>query len=101
SIAIDLKHPDGRAVLMRLVADADVFVNNFRISAIERLGLDYDALSAVNPQLVYVQASGFGPAGPDAAAGAFDFLAQARGGFASTNGEPDDPPLPTQVPIAD
>ena len=86
---------------MRLAATTDVFVNNFRIAAIGRLGLGYDAVAAVNPDIVYVQASGFGPAGPDADAGAFDFLAQARGGFASTNGEPDDPPLPTQVPIAD
>ena len=48
-----------------------------------------------------MQASGYGPLGPDADLGAFDFLAQARGGFASTNGEPDDPPVPAQVPIAD
>jgi crotonobetainyl-CoA:carnitine CoA-transferase CaiB-like acyl-CoA transferase len=101
SVALDLKHAEGRAVLLRLAAATDIFVNNFRIGAIERLGLGYDAIAAVNPAIVYVQASGFGPAGPDADAGAFDFLAQARGGFASTNGEPDDPPLPTQVPIAD
>ena len=101
SIAIDLKRAEGRGVFLRLAAEADVVVTNFRIAAVERLGLGYDAVSAVNPRIVYVQASGFGPAGPDADAGAFDFLAQARGGFASTNGEPDDPPLPTQVPIAD
>lgn len=101
SIAIDLKQPQGREVFLRLAAGADVLINNFRISAIERLGLGYEALSAVNPQIVYVHASGFGPSGPDADAGAFDILAQARGGFASTNGEPDDPPLPAQVPIAD
>ncbi len=101
SIALDLKHAEGRAIFMRLAATADVFVNNFRIAAINRLGLDYDSVAAVNPAIVYVQASGYGPVGPDAAEGAFDFLAQARGGFASSNGEPDDPPLPTQVPIAD
>jgi crotonobetainyl-CoA:carnitine CoA-transferase CaiB-like acyl-CoA transferase len=101
SIAIDLKHPDGRDVLLRLATTADAFVNNFRIAAIKRLGLDYESLRAINPALVYVQASGFGPNGPDADAGAFDFLAQARGGFASTNGEADDPPIPAQVPIAD
>lgn len=101
SIALDLKRADGRDVFMRLAATADVLVNNFRINAISRLGLDYDSVAAVNPAIVYVQASGYGPVGPDAAEGAFDFLAQARGGFASSNGEPDDPPLPTQVPIAD
>lgn len=101
SIAIDLKRGEGRAVLLHLAGTADAFVNNFRIGAIERLGLTYEALAAVNPAIVYVQASGFGPAGRDADAGAFDILAQARGGFASTNGEPDDPPIPAQVPIAD
>jgi crotonobetainyl-CoA:carnitine CoA-transferase CaiB-like acyl-CoA transferase len=101
SIALDLKHAAGRDVLLRLAATADAFVNNFRIGAIERLGLGYEALSAANPSIVYVQASGFGPAGADSDEGAFDILAQARGGFASTNGEADDPPIPAQVPIAD
>jgi crotonobetainyl-CoA:carnitine CoA-transferase CaiB-like acyl-CoA transferase len=101
SVALDLKHPQGRQVFLRLAAACDAMVNNFRIAAIARLGLDYESVVAVNPGIVYVQASGFGPAGPDADAGAFDFLAQARGGFASTNGEPDDPPIPAQVPIAD
>ena len=101
SIALDLKDPRGRDVFMRLVEDADVFLNNFRIGAIERLGLGYDAVAAINPRIIYAQASGYGPAGPDADAGAFDFLAQARGGIASTNGEPDDPPIPLPVPIAD
>jgi crotonobetainyl-CoA:carnitine CoA-transferase CaiB-like acyl-CoA transferase len=101
SIALDLKHPEGIAIFLRLVAGADAVVTNFRIAAIERLGLGYATVSAVNPAIVYVQASGYGPTGPDAGLGAFDFLAQARGGFAATNGEPDDPPLPTQVPIAD
>lgn len=101
SIALDLKHPRGIEVFMRLARGADVFSNNFRIAAIERLGLGYDAVSAANAAIVYVQASGYGPLGPDRDAGAFDFLAQARGGFASTNGEPDDPPIPAQVPIAD
>jgi crotonobetainyl-CoA:carnitine CoA-transferase CaiB-like acyl-CoA transferase len=100
-IALDLKAPAGREVLLRLVENADVFLNNFRIGAIKRLGLDYESVSAVNPGIVYVQASGYGPAGDDADLGAFDFLAQARGGFASLNGEPDDPPIPTMVPIAD
>ena len=101
SIAIDLKQPRGRDVLLRLAESADVFLNNFRIPAIKRLGLDYDNVAKVNPRIVYVQASGYGPAGPDADLGAFDFLAQARGGFASMNGEPDDPPVPTAIPIAD
>jgi crotonobetainyl-CoA:carnitine CoA-transferase CaiB-like acyl-CoA transferase len=101
SIAIDLKQPRGREVLLKLAETADVFLNNFRIGAIKRLGLDYESVSAANPSIVYVQASGYGPKGPDADLGSFDFLAQARSGFASLNGEPDDPPLPAMVPIAD
>jgi crotonobetainyl-CoA:carnitine CoA-transferase CaiB-like acyl-CoA transferase len=101
SIAVDLKHPAGRDIVLRLARGADAFVNNFRAAAIKRLGLDYESIAAVNPAIVYVQASGYGPAGPDADLGAFDFLAQGRGGFASTNGEPDDPPIPSQVPIGD
>ena len=101
SIALDLKHPLGRDAFLRLVGRCEVMVNNFRIAAIGRLGLDFASVSAANPAIVYVQASGYGPAGEDCDLGAFDFLAQARGGFASTNGEPDDPPLPAQVPIAD
>ena len=101
SIALDLKHPKGRAALLKLAERADAFVTNFRARAMRDLGLDYDDVSAVNPRIVYVMASGYGIEGPDAPLGAFDFLAQGRGGFASTNGEPDDPPIPAQVPIAD
>lgn len=101
SVAIDLKHPHGRDVLLRLAAGADVLLHNFRISAMKRLYLDYESVAAVNPGIVYVQASAFGPDGADADAGAFDYIAQARSGFASTNGEPDDPPLPSVVAIGD
>jgi formyl-CoA transferase len=86
---------------MRLAQDADAFLNNYRIPAIERLGLDYESVSAVNPRIVYVHASGFGHAGDDRDGGAFDLLAQARGGIMSRTGEPDDPPLPAGSPIAD
>jgi crotonobetainyl-CoA:carnitine CoA-transferase CaiB-like acyl-CoA transferase len=101
SLAVDLKQPRGRDVFLRLAAQCDVMLHNFRISAIERLGLDYGSVAAVNPRLVYVQASAYGPAGGERDAGAFDYIAQARGGFASTNGEPDDPPLPSVVAIGD
>ncbi|HEY8173392.1 MAG TPA: CoA transferase [Dehalococcoidia bacterium] len=101
SLALDLKQPRGRDVMLRLAAQCDVLVHNFRISAIARLGLDYDSVAAVNPTLVYVQASAYGPAGDERDAGAFDYIAQARSGFASTNGEPDDPPLPSVVAIGD
>ena len=101
SIALDLKQPRGREALLRLAENADAFVTNFRARAMRDLRLDYTDVAAVNPRIVYVMASGYGIEGPDADLGAFDFLAQGRGGFASTNGEPDDPPIPAQVPIAD
>jgi crotonobetainyl-CoA:carnitine CoA-transferase CaiB-like acyl-CoA transferase len=101
SIALNLKHPKGRDVFMTLARHADAFLNNYRIAAIERLCLDYDSVAAVNPRIVYVQASGFGHAGDERDGGAFDLLAQARGGIMSRTGEPDDPPLPAGPPIAD
>ncbi len=101
SIALNLKHPRGRDVFFELVKQADVFLTNFRMSAVERMGLTYGALSATNPALVYVQASGHGHYGDDADLGSFDILAQARGGLMSVTGEPGDPPLPAGVPIAD
>jgi len=101
SVALDLKSPEGRDVLLRLAAGADVFLTNYRVNAIGRLRLTYDHLAAANPRIVYVQASGHGHYGDDADLGSFDILAQARGGMMSVVGEPDDPPLPTGVPQAD
>ena len=101
SVALDLKSPEGRDVLLRLAQDADVFLTNYRVGAMQRLRLTYDDLSAANPRLVYVQASGHGHLGDDADLGSFDFLAQARGGIMSVTGEPDDPPMPAGVPQAD
>jgi crotonobetainyl-CoA:carnitine CoA-transferase CaiB-like acyl-CoA transferase len=101
SLAIDLRDQRGRDVFLRLVQTADVFLNNFRTGAIRRLRLRYEDLAEVNPRLVYVQASGNGHRGNEEDAGSFDLLAQARGGLMSVTGEPDDPPLPAGVPIAD
>lgn len=65
-IVLDLKHPDGKAILHRLIESADVFISNYRPAAIEKLGLTYDDLTKVNPKLIYAHASGFGTSGPDA-----------------------------------
>ncbi|MGQ9572120.1 MAG: CaiB/BaiF CoA transferase family protein [Dehalococcoidia bacterium] len=101
SIALNLKHPRGREVFLRLARDADVFLSNLRPGAIERLGLGYEAVSAVNPRIIYALASAWGRKGPDVELGSFDVLAQARGGVMILNGEPDRPPLPVPVPIVD
>jgi crotonobetainyl-CoA:carnitine CoA-transferase CaiB-like acyl-CoA transferase len=101
SLVIDLQHPRGKEIFLQLVRRSDVVLNNLRGGAMERLGLDYDTLSQVNPAIIYVHASAYGEKGPDTNLGSFDMLAQARGGIMSVNGEPDDPPLPVPVPIAD
>lgn len=101
SLALDLKHPKGREVFLRLAETADVFLNNLRKGAVERLGLSYEEVRKVNPRIVYAHACAWGREGPDSELGSFDILAQARGGIMSVNGEPQGPPLPVSVPIAD
>lgn len=86
-ITLDLKSPEGAAYAKALAAECDVFVQNFRVGAMKRLGLDYDVLSAINPKLVYCSISGFGHTGPLATAGCGDPIMQAFSGFAAQNGE--------------
>jgi crotonobetainyl-CoA:carnitine CoA-transferase CaiB-like acyl-CoA transferase len=100
-LAVDLKHPRGKEIFLDLVRQSDVVLNNLRGGAMERLGLDYEALKQVNPAIIYFHASAYGEKGPDTNLGSFDMLGQARGGLMSVNGEPDDPPLPVPVPICD
>ena len=90
-IVLDLKHPEGRRVLLRLAATADVFVQNMRKGVMERLGLGYRDLAAANPSIIYASASGYGPKGPDTTLPSMDIMGQARGGFMSVNGEPERP----------
>jgi len=100
-VVLDLKSEAGRDVFHRLAKDADVVIQNFRPGVGDRLGLDYESLRALNPKLVYCQASGFGLKGPDAQRPALDPLAQARGGLMSVTGEPDAPPTRTFGGMAD
>ena len=81
SLAVDLKAPDGREIVYRLVESADVFVQNFRKGVAERLGMGYETLSEINPMLVYGSGTGYGPEGPDAREPSFDACGQARGGL--------------------
>lgn len=85
-ITLDLKTEEGAAYAKALAADCDIFVQNFRVGAMKRLGLDYDVLSAINPRLVYCSISGFGHLGPLATAGCGDPIMQAFSGFAAQNG---------------
>lgn len=101
SVALNLKHPAGREAALALARDADALVHNYRTGVMERLGLGYRDVVAVNPDIVYVHASGYGPLGDEACEGSFDILAQARGGLMSVTGEFKGPPLPAGVPVAD
>ena len=101
SIRLDLKREEGREVLRRLLATSDVFVENFRIGGLERLGFGDGALDALNPDLVHLAISGFGPDGPDAQKPGYDFVVQAVGGLMSITGDADaDGGRPTKVGVA-
>ncbi|MGE5088738.1 MAG: CaiB/BaiF CoA transferase family protein [Candidatus Levyibacteriota bacterium] len=100
-IALNLKHPAGRDVLLRMVRDADVLTENFRRGTLEKLGLGYDTLAAVNPGLIYCAISGYGRNGPDADKGGFDLIAQGYAGLMSITGEPGGPPVKAGGSVAD
>jgi len=101
SLTLDLKSKQGVAVLRRLAARADVVVENFRPDVKTRLGIDYAALSAVNPRLVYASISGFGQDGPYRDRPGVDQIAQGLGGLMSITGEPGRGPMRVGIPIAD
>ncbi len=100
-IAINLKQAAGRDVLLRMVRDADVLTENYRRGTLEKLGLGYDVLSAVNPGLIYCAVSGYGRNGPAADKGGFDLIAQGFAGLMSITGEPGRPPVKTGNSVAD
>ena len=100
-IAIDLKRPEGRAILLRMVESADVLTENFRRGTLEKLGVGYDVLSRVNPGLIYCAISGYGRDGPLADKGGFDLIAQGFAGLMSITGEPGGNPVKTGNPVAD
>jgi len=90
SIRLDLRKAKGAAVLRRLLASADVFVENFRPGSLERLGFGETALGELNPLLVHLAISGYGPVGPDAGRPGYDFVVQAEAGLMSITGQGDD-----------
>ncbi|MFC5251817.1 CaiB/BaiF CoA transferase family protein [Streptomyces nigrescens] len=101
TMTLDLSHPGGRDVLLRLAAGTDVIVENFRPGTLERWGLGWDELSAVNPRLVLARVTGFGQFGPYARRPGFGTLAEAMSGFAALTGEPDGPPTLPPFGLAD
>jgi crotonobetainyl-CoA:carnitine CoA-transferase CaiB-like acyl-CoA transferase len=100
-IAVNLKHPQGREILLRLVKDADVLTENYRRGTLEKLGLGYDVLSQANPGLIYCAISGYGRDGPLHDKGGFDLIAQGFAGLMAITGEPGRTPVKSGNPVAD
>ncbi|MEO9130023.1 MAG: CaiB/BaiF CoA-transferase family protein [Sphingomonas sp.] len=101
SAAINLAAPAGAALIRELAAQADIMVENFKVGGLARYGLDYAALAAINPRLVYCSITGFGQTGPYAERSGYDFVAQGMGGFMSITGEEGGEPLRAGVAMAD
>jgi crotonobetainyl-CoA:carnitine CoA-transferase CaiB-like acyl-CoA transferase len=100
-MAIDLKTPEGVKIARELIEQADVLVHNYRVGALERLGLDYESLSKVNPRLVYCAISGFGATGPLSKEPANDLFMQAYAGSMSITGDPEGSPAKMGMSVAD
>lgn len=101
SVTANLKHPDGVAVVKRLVERADIVIENFRPGVLEKLGLGWEVLAALNPGLVMVRLSGFGQTGPMANQPGFGAIGESMGGLRYVTGFPDRPPVKTGVSIGD
>jgi CoA:oxalate CoA-transferase len=101
SICLDLKQANDQAILARLIAHADVLVENFRPGTMEKLGLGWDSLHARYPRLIYAAASGFGHTGPESKKPAYDMIVQGLGGIMSVTGHPGQKPARIGVSIGD
>ncbi len=101
SCTVNLKREAGRAIVWRLIAGADVVIQNFRPGAVARLGLDYEAVAARHPGVVYCSISGFGDGGPDASRPGYDLIVQGESGLMDLTGEADGPPSRIGTSIAD
>ena len=100
-ITLDLRKPEAVEIVHRLAEKSDVFVQNCRQGVADRLGLGYEALRERNPKLIYANASGYGPEGPDSGEPSFDVVGLARSGIMLAAGEPDMPPLAIAGGVAD
>jgi len=101
SLTLNLKHPKGREIALKLAAKADVVLENFRPGTADRLGIGYEALKEVNPRIIYAAISGFGQTGPYADKPCYDIVAQAMGGVMSITGHPGGPPTRVGASIGD
>ena len=101
SLTLNLKHPDGLSILKALLADADILIENFRPGVLEKLGLGWDVLHALNPKLVMVRLSGFGQTGPMKDQPGFGAVGESMGGLRYITGFEDRPPVRTGISIGD
>jgi crotonobetainyl-CoA:carnitine CoA-transferase CaiB-like acyl-CoA transferase len=101
SVAVNLKDPEGRAAVRELIKTADVFLQNYRPGVAERLGVDYDSVRAIKPDIVYVSISGYGETGPYAQRPGQDLLLQGMAGFMKSAGRAGDPPHPAPLYVVD
>ncbi|NTW31997.1 MAG: CoA transferase [Bacteroidetes bacterium] len=101
SISINLKSEKGKQILKDLIKKFDVIIENFRPGTMEKLGLSYEELKAINPSIIYAAASGFGHSGPNSKKAAYDILAQAMGGIMSITGWPNTPPTRVGMSLGD
>jgi len=101
SVVLDLKKHDDLRILKQMAEKADVMIENFRPGAVKRLSIDYDAISKINPTIIYCSISGFGQTGPYAGRGGFDLIANAMSGLMSINGPADGPPFRIPIPVSD
>lgn len=100
-LVLNLASDKGREVFIRLARSADILIENYRPGVMARLGLDYPALAAENPRLIYASISGYGQTGPWAGKGGFDLIAQGLSGIMSVTGAPGEPPVKAGVPLTD
>ncbi len=101
SVVVDFATPEGQADVRRLIADADIVIENFKVGGLAKYGLDFASLSAVNPRLVWCSITGFGQDGPYAARAGYDFIIQGMSGLMSVTGEPESQPQKVGVAVTD
>jgi crotonobetainyl-CoA:carnitine CoA-transferase CaiB-like acyl-CoA transferase len=101
SVVVDFSTDEGRETICKLVADADVFIENFKVGGLAKYGLDYASLRKVNPRLIYLSLTGFGQTGPYAHKAGYDFMIQGLAGIMDLTGEPDGQPQKIGVAFAD
>jgi crotonobetainyl-CoA:carnitine CoA-transferase CaiB-like acyl-CoA transferase len=101
SVALDFSEPEGAETLKKLIATADVLIENFKVGGLRKYGLDYESVKALNPRLVYCSITGFGQTGPYAPRAGYDFIIQGIGGLMSITGEPGREPQKVGVAVSD